>query len=102
MKGISINLMESLETEGRGYVTDTCIAFFRNKCHKQAFEIYVTDALKAIADNTCRAYGGGTMKQRFADYLHPQKVNDSPVQSASEIIAGIKAKADTIRATIEG
>jgi hypothetical protein len=38
----------------------------------KAYRVYVTDALKAIAENTARYVGGGYIKARYADLIEPK------------------------------
>lgn len=56
--------------------------------------MYVTDALKAIAENTSRLAGGSYIKVRFADIIDPKP---EETRTAGEIIAGIKAKLSKMR-----
>lgn len=59
---------------GRGYVIDHCVARLKQIAEHEAYQVYVTDALKAIADNTGRLVKEGfTMSKRFADFI-----SDSP------------------------
>lgn len=54
-----------------------------------AYRVYVTDALKFIAENTARYAGGGYMKARYEDLIHP-KPEDT--RTAEEIIEHMKKK----------
>lgn len=38
-----------------------------------AYEVYVTDMLRMIAENTARSSGGSYTKKRFVDVVTPQK-----------------------------
>ena len=67
---------------------------------RRLFEIYVTDALKAIADNTARALmrDGITMSKRYADLLQEseaqrtERTQEEETRTAAEIINNIKTK----------
>jgi len=76
---------------------DHCIAFFRRKNERRLFEMYVTDALKAISENTAKVVhtdeDGVAMSKRYADLLAE---NDEPqveeTRTAADIINHIKDK----------
>lgn len=55
----------------------------------RAYRIYVTDALKVVAENTAKFVGGASPKRRYAD-LFMKPVQEE--RSADEIINSIKAK----------
>lgn len=50
----------------------------------------MSDALKAIVENTQRFNGGVVIKKRFADIAYPQSETES--RSASDIISHMKKK----------
>ena len=49
----------------------------------------MTDALKAIAENTAKMNGGVTMNMRYADVISDQKPDD---RTEEDIINDLKAK----------
>lgn len=51
--------------------------------------MYISDALKVIAENTSRFNGGSYMKVRFADVINPKP---EETRTADEIITGITDK----------
>lgn len=62
---------------------------------REVYEVYVTDALRHITENTARFGGGQFMKSRYYDSIHPQPVSDkSGEEIAADIIrrAGLKMK----------
>lgn len=67
---------------------DYCMALLRNQNRETAFMVYVTDALKAIAENTAKFAGGAYMQKRFADYLVPA----APPPKSADIIRRFKNK----------
>lgn len=75
---------------------DHCIAFFRRKNERRLFEIYVTDALKAIAENTSKMYGGSSMKMRYADLMMDTKTEEESERTADDIINSIKNKINNL------
>lgn len=44
----------------------------REQNEKIAFQIYLTDALKVIGENTAKYSGGSYLKVRFEDIVHPR------------------------------
>lgn len=54
-----------------------------------AYRIYVTDALRIVAENTAQYVGGNYIKARYADMIEPKK-QDS--RTCEEITADIVAR----------
>lgn len=61
----------------------------KKQAQEQAYRVYVTDALKAIAENTGKHFGGSYMKNRYYDLESPKPVE---TRTGKEIIDQIKAK----------
>lgn len=78
---------------------DHCITFFRKQNNELAYRIYITDALKAIAENTQKMFGGSSMQKRFAEIIRPkdtaEDIEDADIK-AKDIIERIKAKAEKL------
>lgn len=80
--------LDLLELYGSGYVIDHCIAAFHAIQEEKGYRMYVTDALKAIAENSARYIVrgvsepiefGATMRSRWADLgEEPVKKKDEP------------------------
>ena len=70
---------------------DLCIASFQREQEEKAYRIYVTDALKSIAENTGRALmsEGVGMSMRYVDIINPKPVDN---RTEAEIIDHIKNK----------
>jgi hypothetical protein len=51
--------------------------------------VYVSDALKCVAENTAKYGGGGYIKQRYADIIHPKP---EETRTGDEIIEHMKEK----------
>ena len=51
--------------------------------------MYVTDALKAVAENTAKYAGGGYIKARYLEIIDPPP---EETRTGEEIIAQMKAK----------
>lgn len=59
----------------------------------KAYRVYVTDALKAAAENTAKYAGGNYIKTRYIDIIDPPP---EETRTGEEIIAQIKEKLDRI------
>lgn len=51
--------------------------------------MYVTDALKAVAENTAKYAGGGYIKARYIEIIEPPP---EETRTGEEIVAQMKAK----------
>ena len=67
-------------------------ARFIKESQAKTYRIYVTDSLKAIAENTARHYGGTVMNMRYADITSKPK----PTESSDEVISRIRSKIQEI------
>ena len=84
--------IQHLEIFGKGYVIEHCIALFKKQQKEKLYQMYITDALKAICDNTARMYGGATLK-RYMDLLPDEpRAKKEETRTAQEIISGIQNK----------
>lgn len=54
--------------------------------------VYITDALKAICDNTSKPYGGTTLNKRFYEILVPEnkKTDKEKDEEPNEVINRFK------------
>lgn len=73
---------------GKGYVVDYCISLLRKKQEQRRFQIYLTDELRVLNNNICRAFGGAKITQRYADYF---KKEDT--RTAGQIVMDTMRKA---------
>lgn len=80
-----------LDLMGKGYIIQHCVALTSEKTKEKIFKIYITDALRAIAENTAKQYGGKVMNLRFADLISEEK-HEEKQPTEDEIISGLKAK----------
>jgi len=55
----------------------------------EAYRVYVTDALKVVAENTAKYAGGGYIKTRYIDIIDPPP---EETRTGAEIVAQMKAK----------
>lgn len=69
-------------------MSDHCISAFLQRQDEKSYKAYVTDALKAIAENTSRSAGGTVMVKRFVDVIDRSKPQED--RSAEEIIDHVK------------
>lgn len=77
---------------GSGYVIDHCISAFQKEQEQKLFNVYITDALQVIADNTMRFNGGSRMSKRFYDVAYAEKPVKEQEETADEIILRMKGK----------
>ena len=59
----------------------------------EAYRIYVTDALRVVAENTARFASGNYIKARYADIIEPKKQDN---RTGDEIVADIIKRAGLV------
>ena len=64
-----------------------------NAQRKEAYDIYVTDSLRIIAENTAKFAGGSYLKMRYADIFEPANEAVEDDRSAQEIVDDIVERA---------
>lgn len=74
---------------GIGYVIEHYIAFFQKEQRELAYQVYVTDSLRIIAENTAKQVGGSYLKARFKEIIEPIKEEK---RTADEVITDLKDK----------
>lgn len=102
IKDINIFLLSNME---RSYVIDYCVAALKKKREELLYRVYITDCLRAIAENTAHYVGteglvkaGMTMQGRYIDIAKENKVTkaDKPkkekTKTADEVVETIKNK----------
>lgn len=67
---------------------DYCMTSLHKREREQAFQYYITDALKIIAENTAKYVGGPFIPTRFYDIMNPPP--EAP--KSADIISRIKNK----------
>ena len=82
-----------MEIVGIGYVIEHYIAFFQKEQKEKAYKVYITDALKIIAENTAKANGGSYLTARYAELIEPKK---EETRTAVEIINVLKEKLERL------
>ena len=68
---------------GDGYITDSIIAAVKRDRNDELYRSYVTDALKAITENTAQG-GGVVMTGRYYDIVNVKPVAEQAPQKTSE------------------
>lgn len=73
-----------------------CTSVYLKRNEERLYRVYVTDALKAIADNTTHYLGanemidyGSSLSLRWIDALEPQKEAEEDNRTCEEIVHGI-------------
>lgn len=78
---------------GRAYILDHCVEEWRREMENRSYQIYVTDSLRTISENTAKTVRGSYLKDRWADIVVPKpKDKRSGEQIAADVIknAGLK------------
>ena len=65
------------------------MARLNERSRNDAYRIYVTDALRIVAENTARYAGGNYIKARYADLIEPKKQDN---RTCEEITADVIAR----------
>ena len=78
-----------LELIGIGYVIEHYIAYFKKEQIEKTYQLYITDALKMIAENTAKQSGGSYITTRYADLIAP---GVEEKRTANEVIVDLKEK----------
>jgi len=60
----------------------------------QTYQVYVTDCLQTISENTARFAGGHHMTKRYYDIVN--RTPEAPVQSEEEIRANVAERLRTL------
>ena len=55
----------------------------------KAYRIYVTEALKVVAENTAKPYGGRVLTLRYAEIIDKTPKDE---RTADDIVSGIRMK----------
>lgn len=65
------------------------MARLNERAKTEAYRIYVTDALRVVAENTAQYVGGNYIKARYADMIEPKKQDN---RTCEEITADVVAR----------
>lgn len=83
---------------GRLYLIEHCIYVYNAKQERRAYEIYVTDRLKAINDSVAHVFGGSTAEKRYMDFLEsaqPKRATEDN-RTAEQVISSISEKLERL------
>ena len=69
------------------------MARINERAKTEAYHIYVTDALRVVAENTARFASGNYIKARYADMIEPKKQDN---RTGDEIVADIIKRAGLV------
>ena len=77
---------------------DYCIAFAKREIKRKNFEIYVTDALKIITENTAKQVGGAYLQHRYYDVITEAESTgeEKEERTAEDIISNVKNKLNNL------
>jgi hypothetical protein len=65
------------------------MARLNERAKTEAYRIYVTDALRIVAENTAQYVSGNYIKARYADMIEPKKQDN---RTCEEITADVVAR----------
>ena len=69
------------------------MARLNERAKTESYRIYVTDALRVVAENTARFASGNYIKARYADMIEPKKQDN---RTGDEIVADIIKRAGLV------
>lgn len=69
------------------------MARLNERAKTEAYRIYVTDALRVVAENTARFASGNYIKARYADMIEPKKQDN---RTGDEIVSDIIKRAGLV------
>lgn len=82
------------EIMGRRYIIEHCATEYRRRMLDKAYQTYITDCLKGIADLNLKYFSHNNnaelITKRFADILRPENVDK---RTSDEIASDIMARA---------
>ena len=85
-----------LELLGKSYIIDHCYNYLKESSEETALKVYITDAIKAVVENTGRlSKEGVVMRKRFADIINDvpdEDKNEDNNKKANSIKERIKSK----------
>lgn len=85
---------------GKQYIIDHCISQIKKESEQTALRVYITDALKAVVENTAKIGGGVTMRRRYADIINnvpdDEETKEDAQKRAKGIINNMKAKLNSL------
>lgn len=67
-----------------------CLSEWKERQKQEAYRVYITDALRAISENTAKYAGGKYIQARYADMIKPKPKD---IRSGNEIAADVIKKA---------
>ncbi len=76
----------------RAYVTALPVAL-KQQAKEEAYRVYVTEALRVIAENTAKLSQGGYLKSRYVDLISSTPSSTTHTEKTeNEVITDIKNK----------
>ena len=88
--------LEKLDLLGRVFLIEHCIYEYNRQQKRLAYEVYITDRLKAINDSVVSFYGGASATKRYADYIAEMEKKPEPERTAEQVISSISEKLERI------
>lgn len=92
-KDRTIKALLSLRGMGVRAIMAALPTILKDQMDTEAYRVYVSDCLQAIAENTAKYAGGSVIKKRYYDVINPKPVdNRTGEEIAADVIkrAGLK------------
>ena len=61
---------------GARYILDHCLGAYMQELEEKQYRVYVTDGLKAVAENTAKFAGGTYLSRRWIEYIDADQEHD--------------------------
>lgn len=82
---------------GKSYLIQHCTYVYNHKQERRAFEIYMSDRIKAVNDSIASVFGGSTSTSRYIDILERMMdARPEETRTAEQIISAISEKLERL------
>lgn len=88
--------LDKLDLLGKFWLIEYCIYRYNERQRRLAYEIYVTDRLKAINASIAQTFGGTSATKRFVEVLDMMKHSKEPERTAEQVISSISDKLERL------
>lgn len=80
--------LSKAEFYGDKYISDSIVTSILAETREKQYQYYVTDALKAIVENTAKG-GGITLNMRYCDWIEQPSEEEQPKHTPEEVKATV-------------
>lgn len=93
--------LDLLPRFGKSYIIRHCIEEIRKQAEDKLFRVYITDGIKAIANNTAALHPKSiALESRYIEIIEnakPEKLNEDPKETAEQIIERISTGINNLK-----